>query len=220
MKIKKIILIILGILVLGNLIFLDWRIIDNREKEASFRPSASSDIESPGTSEGQAVKECSDECQMIIEEKVTEQIAKIPTQKPGQTVTYVVPTTAASQNKISSISYIPLASEGTINSADWKDLGASDFYFDLNDYPNARNVRFEIYLKSQYQAGRVSVRLYDVTNKRAVDYSDLSSSSESFELQRSSDLSIWRGNNLYRLQGRTQSGIEGYLKDAKLRVLF
>jgi len=209
-KLPKIILAIFLILVLLNLGFLDWWIIRNRGK-AGNQADLSREIDEVKETVGATpTPGCQPGCLEIIAEKVVQAISALPTPKTSKT-TVVVPTISSAPAKVS---YIPLISEAAVGSEDWQDILPSDFYFDLKDYPTAKNVRFEVYLK-----GNTSVRLYDLTNKRAVDYSDLSSSSEAFELQRSSDLTIWRGNNLYRLQGRTLSGFQGYIKEAKLKII-
>lgn len=210
-------------MLVANLVFLDYLAWKNQKigkksedkNQETNLPTLTQNKEETATSGAEPIDlNCFSGCQGLIDQRIEEALAKIPTQAASKTA-IIAPTSSQLR-----VSYIPLMTESTINSADWKDITPSDFYFDLADYSRAGNVRLEVYLKSQYQSGRVYLRLYDLTNKRAVDYSDLSSSSEAFELQRSSDLSIWQGNNLYRLQGKTQSGIEGYLKEAKLKITF
>lgn len=208
-NLPKIFLVVILSLILVNLGYLDYKL---------FRVAPSPTPEGETLVEQVEPEGCSPDCQELIDQKISETLLNIPTQKPEKTVTYVLPTTSpGAQTKVS---YIPLMSEATVNYPDWTDVTPSDFYFDLDDYSGAKSVRFEVYLKSKHQAGKTYIRLYDVTNKRAVDYSDLSSSSETFELQRSSDLVIWRGNNLYRIQGKTLNGIEGYFKEVKLKISF
>jgi len=214
MKIEKTLLVLLGILILGNLVFLDWWFIKNRFKAELGKTDLSREASQPASGVQETlVFECDQNCQKIVEEKVAEAVAKIPTQKPSK-ISSSMPTVQPS----SKVTYIPLVSDGSTSETSWTDITPSDFYFNLTDYPGVKSARFEVYLKSKHQAGRIYLRLYDATNKRAVDFSDLSSSSESFELQRSSDLVIWQGNNLYRLQAKTLNGIEGYFKDAKLKI--
>lgn len=207
-RLPKIILAIILILVLGNLGFLDYQLFN--QSRTKFSPPPSADLKKEPEEEG-----CENDCEQLIEQKISRVLTNFPT---SRSITYVIPTTkAVVQTKVF---YIPLISEATVNYSDWTDIIPSDFYFDLSDYPGAKGVRFEVYLKSKHQAGTVFIRLYDVSNKRAVDYSDLSSDSETFELKRSSDMSIWQGNNLYRIQAKTLNGIEGFLKEAKLKIIF
>jgi hypothetical protein len=116
--------------------------------------------------------------------------------------------------------YIPLASSGSTVKMDWTDVVPSNFYFDLVDYPGAKSVRFEAYLKALNGSATIYLRLYDDTNKRAVDYSDLSTTSPTFELQTSSPLTIWRGNNLYKIQIKSLNGTEAFFQEARLKILF
>lgn len=138
--------------------------------------------------------------------KVTEEIIQ-PTAKP------TVPTQQRAKT-----AYVPLLSSGSSAKMEWESYVPSDFYFDLSDYPDAKSVQFIAYLKPTDGSGKAFARLYDTSNKRAVDYSDLQSTSGTYELVVSSPLVIWRGNNLYRIQLKSLNGSVAAIQDAKLRI--
>jgi hypothetical protein len=138
--------------------------------------------------------------------KVIEKIVQ-PTMKPAQ---------PAQQQAKSA--YIPLLSSGSSTKMEWETYVPSDFYFDLSDYPGAKSVQFIAYLKATDGSGKAFARLYDASNNRAVDYSDLQSFSQTYELVVSSPLTVWRGNNLYRIQLKSLNGSATALQEAKLKV--
>lgn len=90
---------------------------------------------------------------------------------------------------------------GSAESYDWMKLPGTDFTFDVSLYGNA-TVTWEGWMDN----GLGSVRLYDDTNHRAVDGSEvmvLSGVKSSFY---SKPLSIWRGQNQYHLEIKSLSG--------------
>lgn len=153
---------------------------------------------------------CVDECQVIIDQKISEALAKLPT--------LVVPTSAPA-TQVKAV-YIPLVTEGTTVNTTWTDINPSEFYFDLADYPGAKEVRFICYLQALHGSAKVYARLYDQTNKRGVDYSDLETQSDSYVRLESSGITIWRGNNKYTVQLRSANGTQVLLKEVKLKVIF
>jgi len=157
---------------------------------------------------------CPEDCLSLIDDKVAEEVAKItpvtqqvsaPTPAPGE--------------ETPKITYLPLGGSSSSSATDWTDISGSEFYFDKGDYPNLSSVRWETSLGSFLGGNLVYVRLYDVTNKRAVDSSQLSTSSSTSKLLQSSNLSIWSGNNLYRIQAKSSSGNPLYIDSPRLKII-
>jgi len=92
-------------------------------------------------------------------------------------------------------------SGGSAEGYDWTKLSGSDFTFDLSLYGNA-NVTWEGWMDN----GLGSVRLYDDTNHRAVDGSEVMVVSGKKSSFYSKPLSIWRGQNQYHLEIKSLSG--------------
>ena len=103
---------------------------------------------------------------------------------------------------------------------DWTDIAATDFYFNFADYSQAKSASFQASLQSFPSQDSVYLRLYDVTNKRAVDGSELITDSVTYTLVTSGTLSIWQGNNLYRIQGKGINGNTLNFSNSKLRINF
>jgi len=138
---KKIFLgliVFLVFLVLVNVLFLDWWIFNKKEEGVK-----SSEILSiPAISESlTASPSCQLACQDLIEEKIKMELSQLPS--PAGQSSF----SPAAVNK-TTVAYIPLATDGSAKSNDWTEVIPSEFYFNLADYPGAKEVRFEAFLSS------------------------------------------------------------------------
>ncbi|HUV71417.1 MAG TPA: hypothetical protein VMW25_00265 [Clostridia bacterium] len=215
-KVVKVFLVLGFIFLLVNLLVLDYFWFSSKKAltGASFTASLTPSLA------------CEEACQETIAEKIKEELAKI-TPEAGQSSVSFSPTPILWPTKVSVVTeakakvvYIPLVSSGSTVSTTWADIVPSEFYFDLSDYPLAKEVKFETYLLALHGSAKVYARLYDQTNKRGVDYSDLETQSPSFVRVESSPIVIWRGNNKYTIQLRSANGTEVQLQEAKLKVVF
>ena len=194
----------------GNLVFLDWRLFWSEDEKWEVRTTGETKEE-----EKVATDSCGLVCQEMIEEKIQEELARLPS-PAGQSPVPVVSLPASGKPKTV---YVPLITSGTVASASWTDVVPSEFYFDLVDYPNVKEVRFEAYLLSSNN-DMVYGRIYDQTNKRGVDFSDIQTNSSTFTREESSKITIWRGNNKYTVQLRSVNATLVQIKDAKLKVIY
>lgn len=221
-KLLKILPFAISALIIGNLLALDFFWVTSKktkeetpevliEKGGETTPTPQTlTTPSPG-----AEVFCTDECLQVIEEKVNEAVAKIT---PG-TQQVLVTQAPAPTTQTAKVLYLPLGGLSSETSTAWTDIGGTDFYFDKLDYPNLSEVRWEASLRSFLGGNKVYVRLYDVTNKRAVDSSELSTDSAGWILTRSSSLSIWAGSNLYRIQGKSSTGTPAYIDSPRLKII-
>jgi len=181
------------------------------------------EIKSNTETEGKiASPSCELSCQKIIEEKIKEELADLPLSAGGSSVTPASAVKIPIQAPLSSekkILYIPLTNEGSVVSNSWTDVLPSEFYFNLADYSGAKEVRFLAYLSSSNNDPGFA-RIYDTTNKRGVDFSDLLFFKSDYSLVESSPLVIWRGNNQYTVQLRSANGTKVSIKDAKLKIIY
>jgi hypothetical protein len=213
-RILKIFPWVIGIIILINVLLLDFWSLEKTGKPLVIN-------ETPKTQE---TLNCST-CQQIISEEVQKalpaagnisgSVTPIPTTKTTPTPT---PTTAISSNL--KVLYVPIGTTGATINTDWTDIGGTDFYFNLTDYPGVKSVRWELSLQTDSANNNVYARLYDVTNKRGVDNSQLSTSLAAYEFLRSGDLTIWNGNNLYRIQIKGLNGNTVNFLNPKLKIVF
>lgn len=215
----KILLIVFGVLIIANFSVLDFFLVKDRFLTKSSKLSVSQEI-LPVEETKVATDSCGLLCQETIVQKIGEELSRLPSPAGQSSVSPSVPkATVTPSNGKPKVVYVPLAADGAVSSATWTDIVPSEFYFDLGNYPGAKEIRFEIYLLS-LNNDLVSARLYDATNKRAIDFSDLQTTSSTFTRQESSPLVIWRGNNKYTLQLRSVNGTQAQLKDARLKILY
>jgi len=223
-KFLTIILVILGILVIVNLGVLDWTIF--RSENGNWPTSSAWRQDGRGEEvedeDKIASPSCELSCQKIIEEKIKEELADLPLSAGGSSVTPANAVKIPTQTLVSNekkILYIPLINEGSVVSSNWTDVLPSEFYFNLADYSKAKEVRFLAYLSSSNNDPGYA-RIYDVTNNRGVDFSDLLFNKNDYTLVESSSLVIWRGNNKYTIQLRSANGTKVFIKDAKLKIIY
>lgn len=163
-----------------------------------------------------------DTCGLVCQEKIAEEVARVMATVSGERVvetkTVVKEVAPASAGYQAKVAYVPLVASASNTKTDWTDIAPSEFYFDLASYLGVKTVRFTGYLRAVHATGPVYVRLYDASNLRGVDNSDFSTSSNSFQRFESAPLSIWRGNNLYRVQLRSPTVTEAQVSEVKLKI--
>lgn len=113
--------------------------------------------------------------------------------------------------------FVTINSGSTTDAWDWKKVEGSDFWLDQSLYGEVSEVTMQGWIDN----GSGQVRLYDSTNNRAVDYSEMKITSStgvaaSFYTK---PLAIWRGQNAYYLQVRANSGSKVSLSGVKLKIL-
>ena len=218
-KILKILLIIFGILVVANFSVLDFFFVKDRFIEKKTQEASESETV-VGEQSKIATDSCGLSCQQEISQKIDEELSRLPSPAGQSSFSPSAPTKTPTQpNGKPKVVYIPLAADGTVASASWTNVVPSEFYFDQTNYPGVKEVRFEVNLLS-LNNDLAFVRIYDATNKRAVDFSDLQTTSSTFTRIESSPLVIWRGNNKYTIQLRSVNGTQAQLKDARLKILY
>lgn len=210
----KLIISILLLLIGANLVWLDYRFIsdngDIEERTDNNLTLGNTDL-------------CGVRCVQEVNDKVATEVARLAEEWekklaiPSPKVVTQKTTTTVNEPKIV---VIPIASSGETNSVSWTEVKPSEFYFDLTNYPGVKEVRFEAYLLADQGAAKVYARLYDSTNNRGVDYSDIQTNSSSYTRIQSSKVSIWRGNNKYIVQLKSENGTVAKMKDAKLVISY
>lgn len=212
----------IGILLIFNLLFLDFFWVKGGKKgKVSEETKISPLSEVIPTNNPLTVPEisgvCSASCKTYITEEISDAISNLsyPTQVP-----YPTSQPASLSESFLKAVFIPIGSSGSTTETSWADISGTDFYFDLANYSNVNSVLWEVSLQSYLSSNPVYIRLYDVTNKRAVDGSELNTGSSSYVYLRSGNLIIWRGENLYRIQAKSSGGNQVNFNSPKMKVTF
>lgn len=103
---------------------------------------------------------------------------------------------------------------------EWVKIDGSEFNFDPKDYPSGASVRWQGNLKVKDPNSRCFARIYDSSNKRAVDFSEQATGATEFETITSSPLSIWQGPNHYYLEIKSLDGSVCSLSSPRLVISY
>ena len=218
-KILPIILILVAVLVAANLITLDINWLKQQKEDRVAKTEFNSEtINTPISSTTSAVLDsCGTVCQQTIDEKISQAMATV-SGKEAIKETKVVEK-APKETSQAKVIYIPLGGSGSTASTSWADVGNAEVYFDLNDYPNFSEARFEGFIKVKNGNGKAFARLYDVTHSIGVQGSDIETSNENFTMVESGTLSFWRGKNLYRIQIKSLNGYEAAVDSGRIKII-
>lgn len=175
---------------------------------------------------------------VVFEKVKTEKIIPTPlptlssaTLSPATILPSVLPTpkeilkiitiTPAPSTIRSQTTYIPITGPITTTSTGWYDAPGTDFYLNIADYGKNAYATWEASLKVAHGNGSVYARLYDVTNKIAVNGSEVSVSNNSNLTQAySGALNFWANNNLYRVQLKSLNGFEVTFGGGRLKIVY
>lgn len=207
----KIILALLLLLILGNLVFLDWQIVKEKRKVAEENattalptPTATPTLrtnESSPSGEGN----CPQACLLAIDQAV--KTAPTPT------------LTITPQSSISSVKefFVPFGS-GSTRSNDWEDITGLAAYIDSTKYGKIKTAVFEaaVYIPDGDQG--VYARLYNVTDKHPVWFSEVYHEGGSPKLLVSQPITLDSGNKLYQVQMKTTLRHWANLNQARVKI--
>lgn len=167
---------------------------------------------------------CSQSCIEYVNEKIASitpaQEVKVVekeviiTQAPQQTVIATAPAP-----KTKSASYIPIPGSGNTLETSWTDIEGTDLYLSKADYPGFTEAYFEANMKLLNGNGKGYLRVYDVTNGRAVDGSEIETSSQTSVFVSSGKISLWEGYNHYVVQAKSLTADTTYFESGRLKII-
>lgn len=201
----KIILVVLGAGLFLNLLIIDWRLF--------FAPQAPV-APTPQAQVLPQAEQCPGPCLDLLAEVATQPAAvqeKIVERVVEREVAVGQPTSPR-------VFYIPLGGSASSTSRDWVDVPGSGSFVNLSEYAGVSSVVWEVFLRVDQGNGRAYARLFDKTHSIAVAGSEISTDSQSFALVGSGQLSLWAGNNDYRVQIKSLTGYEAFLESPRLKI--
>ena len=107
---------------------------------------------------------------------------------------------------------------GSTEKSEWEDVAGSDVYVDTANFTNIKTVYFEVSMHIPTKNGIVSARLFNVTDKHPVWYSDVSTA-EDVSTFGASQITLDSGNKLYRAQLKTTLQYPSVLDNARIKIL-
>ena len=153
-----------------------------------------------------------------IIQQVISKIIETPTPTPVPIKT-VSPQPKKQETK--SVTYINLNGSFETTNTDWTDVTSTDASINLNaDYGESAYVDWEATVNAKNSGNKIYVRLYDTTNKIAVNGSELSSETATNARVSSNRLYLWRGQNTYRVQIKSLNGQSVEFLSGKIKIVY
>lgn len=146
-------------------------------------------------------------CTELCVEEINEIVAEAIKSVPRSVETKVVEVGTISGSTV----YVPLGGVTAVEtSTDWVDVKGTDTYVNAKvDYGEGAKFSWEAFLKVAHGNGQAFARLYDDTNKIAVNGGELTTiNNEAYQLVSSGNLNLWSGRNLYKVQVKSLNSFE------------
>lgn len=201
-------------LVLINLIFLDILLFKNQKTEIIEKT-----VSIPVVSNS-----CPASCLSEISNATKGAILSIgPTSPPvgGLTPTPTakpVPQTQTQPLSLVKEFFVPFGT-GSNSSDDWQDVGGLRATLDPSNYGSIKTVTFEASIRIPTGNELAYVRLYSVTDKHPVWFSDVSLEGGTPQLLISKPITLDSGNKTYQVQMKTSLKYPAFLDQARLHIL-
>lgn len=156
---------------------------------------------------------CGEDCSKQIQEQVSSVVAALPLPSSSTTQKTAAKTTKSSVKEF----FIPLGSGSTTNDV-WEDITGAEAYIDTNSYTNIQTVYFETSMHIPTKNGIVYARLYNVTDKHPVWFSEVSTDSDTGKLV-TAQIKLDSGNKQYRVQMKTSLKYSSLLDFARVKII-
>lgn len=112
--------------------------------------------------------------------------------------------------------FIPFGT-GSSSSNEWTDVPGVQTAVDFGNYPNIKEVRFEVTINIPGSSQIVNIRLFNVTDKHSVWFSDVTTTTNNAYVV-SEPIVYDTGNKIYKVQIKTQLGYAANLTQARIHV--
>ena len=228
----KAVLVMVGLLlIIGNLLLLDWKLLGLAEQipsasllnqpdpdsgfqqvsdnETGLIPGSGVFESEPVISEAPAVEvaACPESCLQAINQ-ATEGIegAKEVVSQPidqGDSVKEI---------------YIPFG-HGTTYSLTYTELAGIEAVIDKDNYPNVKSMIFEATMRIPTANGQMYAKLYNVTDKHEVWFSEVTAEGPTGYRAESGEISLDPGRKLYRVMVKSTMGYEAILDSARIKII-
>lgn len=208
---KRLVYVALFILVILNLVGLDIWVAQNRK--TSTETNESLNIQAPIIQAVPTDTACPASCVSQIQEAT----ASVNLALPKTTiVTTPSPTTSLTSSSVREF-YVPLGS-GSNATDDWADVPGVQAYIDSAQYGSIKNVVFEASVSIPTGNQKAYVRLFNVTDKHPVWFSDVFLEGGTGQLLISNYITLDSGNKLYKVQMKTSLKYTANLTQARVHI--
>lgn len=151
------------------------------------------------------------------------QVAKEATRSVKLSVTALstpttIPPTQAPTTSLVKEFFVPFGS-GSNSSDDWQDVGGLKASLDATNYGSIKSVTFEASVRIPTGNEIAYVRLFNVTDKHPVWFSEVSLEGGTPQLLVSKPIVLGTGNKVYQVQMKTSLKFQAFLDQSRLRII-
>jgi len=216
---QAIFLTVLFLLFLTNLVFLDWENFSRRRSELLSQQSLVKEtrrLETPkpaGTDDRPGG--CPASCLQTVFEATQAALRQIPS--PAAQVTKAVPIQQGVYKGPKEF-FVSLGS-GSTQAGDWEDLDGVEAYLDSSKYGKIKETVFEATVNIPNGNQRAYVRLFNVTDKHPIWFSEVWLEGGTTKLLISQPITLGKGKKLYRVQMKTSLKDLAKLIQARIKII-
>ena len=187
-----------------NLLFLDIVVFSQPRPQAPSQVMVES-VPSPT----QADSSCPSACTA----KIDEELKKVPTSASSPTASSVV-TGVSSAREF----YVSLGT-GTTKNSDYEDILSAEAYIDTGNYSSIKQAVVELFLRNPTGNGRIYAKLYNVTDKHDVWFSEVFTEGGGPVVKKEVTVTLDRGNKLYRVMMKSTMKYDAWLDNARIKII-
>ncbi len=152
---------------------------------------------------------CSNVCQSLIDRRLDTFLAT-------QSSKLDLPQPSILKNESKEF-YIPLG-VGMTRSNQYAELFGAEASIDSRNYATIKQVTFEVFLRNPTGNGRVYAKLFNVTDKHDVWFSEVFMEGDSVT-KKEAKITIDPGNKLYRVMLQSTLGYDAYVDAARVKIV-
>lgn len=210
MQASKIALVVFGLLIGINLVVLDvFLIARSRNPQTTVISPEKLTLPAP-------TPLVIDTCGPACETKVLQIIQEATASTTRTSATPLVRTPAAVTQPTAKEFFVPLGA-GSTTSSEWVDVPGAEAFVDSSRYSSIAAVYFEASLRIPTKNGRVYARLFNVTDKHPVWFSEVSTENETGTLL-SAKITLDPGGKVYRVQMKTTLQYQSIMDQSRIRI--
>lgn len=199
---KSIAIVSSCVLVVANLLYLDYALIQQRAPKLSTEQVTTQRPSDVG---------CDTACVAEINDRI-DALSVLPS--PTTTSQTRSTATTATVKEY----YIPLGTGSTTNN-EWEDVTGAEITIDPANYPNIKEVHFEAGLRIPVANGTVTARLFNVTDQHPVWFSDVSAGTSTSTFASSGKITLDKGSKLYRVQIMSSLQYPAFMDMARIKIV-
>lgn len=212
-----VLLSILAIAIIANLVVLNYTVFHLLPTRLNTGTSLL--LVSPTPTTMPQSDECGTSCLRQIElglKQVDQKIATL-TGKVATPAAVIVKKVVATPAPSLKETFIPMGT-GSTQKNDWEDIAGSDVFINSSLFPNISKVYFEVSMHIPTKNGVMYARLYNVTDKHPVWYSDVSTDQDTSTFV-TSTFKLDEGNKQYRIQAKTSLEYQSQVDTARIKII-